>query len=338
MTVLLELLGVLALFCLGLRLSAFFSGVETGFYRVSFLRLSIDAHAGDDAASRILWFVRNPGDFVTTTLIGNNVANYITTLAIGLSAAVLRPESPGSWEIAATLAISPVVFVFGELVPKSIYYLSPLSLLRRDIAWFQMFYRLFLLVSFPLMALTKQIQRFGGSGSNLPRQLALGRSRLAQVLRQGHTEGLLSDVQSWLVHGLLNTAAQRVTESIIPVDRILGVPDDALRQEVLEYARRFGTPNVAIRRAGTEREWYGYVRVADIAVSKRPLRMLVRTMPRIDALCSKLDAMQQLREAGEAYGVVCSGERVLGIVSAHGLIEQLFRPPAAQGVRPASMP
>ena len=48
MTAWLTLAGSLALFILGVRLSAFFSGSETGFYRVSFLRLSIDAHAGDE--------------------------------------------------------------------------------------------------------------------------------------------------------------------------------------------------------------------------------------------------------------------------------------------------
>ena len=44
------LIGATALFLIGLRLSAFFSGSETGFYRASFLRLSIEANAGDAVA------------------------------------------------------------------------------------------------------------------------------------------------------------------------------------------------------------------------------------------------------------------------------------------------
>ena len=83
--------GAAGLFFLGLRLSAFFSGCETGFYRASFLRLTIDAQAGDRIAGRLLWFARNPGYFVATTLVGNNVANYLTTFAIGLAAATLLP-------------------------------------------------------------------------------------------------------------------------------------------------------------------------------------------------------------------------------------------------------
>ena len=65
----------------------FFSGAETGFYRVSYLRLSIDAQAGDPVARRILWFCQNPSDFVVTALIGNNVAQYGLTAAVGIAAA-----------------------------------------------------------------------------------------------------------------------------------------------------------------------------------------------------------------------------------------------------------
>ena len=319
----LSMVGSLALFLLGLRLSAFFSGAETGFYRASHLRLSIDAHAGDRVAARIMWFVRNPGYFVATTLVGNNVANYLTTLAIGLAAVTLFPAHAGWLEIVATLSLAPLVFIFGELVPKNLYYRAPTSLLRRDAMWFVFFYRLFLVVSFPLIWITKLFERFGNLEKE-QRELVLGRSRLVQVLSQGHREGLLSEVQNRLVHGLMHTAAQPVSSSMTPTSRVLGVPEDASRPEVLEFARRYGVPNVAIKRADTDDGWYGYLRVVDLAVSRRPHTSLVREMPRIEASASKLEALLALREAGEAYGVVFSGTQVAGIVSERGLVEQLF--------------
>jgi len=76
----------LALFLLaaGIFLSAFFSGSETGFYRVSRIRLVLDGLGGDRMARLILWMTNNPSLFVATTLIGNNLANYMTSLAIVL--------------------------------------------------------------------------------------------------------------------------------------------------------------------------------------------------------------------------------------------------------------
>ena len=64
-----QLLFAAGLFLLALRLSAFFSGSETGFYRLSSLRISLDARAGDAAAQRLARFVRNPSRFVATTLV-----------------------------------------------------------------------------------------------------------------------------------------------------------------------------------------------------------------------------------------------------------------------------
>jgi CBS domain containing-hemolysin-like protein len=319
----LNMAGSLALFLLGLRLSAFFSGSETGFYRASHLRLGIDAHGGDRVAARIMWFVRNPGYFVATTLVGNNVANYLTTLAIGLAAVTLFPENAGWLEIVATLALAPLVFIFGELVPKYLYYRAPTSLLRQGAMWFLFFYRLFLVVSFPLIWITKLFERFGNLEKER-RELVLGRSRLVQVLSQGHREGLLSEVQSRLVHGLMHTAAQPVSGSMTPTSRILGLPEDASREEMLDFARRYGVPNVAVKRAGTDSDWYGYLRVVDLAVSRRPHTALIRALPRIESSASKLEALLTLREADKAYGAVFSETQIVGIVSERGLVEQLF--------------
>ena len=91
----LQFLAALLLFLLGLRLSAFYSGTETGFYRVSYLRLTIDAHAGDRVARRLMWFAHHPSYFVATTLVGNNIANYMTTLAIGLAVVSIAPANTG---------------------------------------------------------------------------------------------------------------------------------------------------------------------------------------------------------------------------------------------------
>jgi len=330
------LLGAaLVLFVVGLRLSAFFSGVETGFYRVSFLRLSIDAQAGDRSAQRIMNFASDPSSFVATTLVGNNVANYLTTLAIGLSIAVVADASSGWREILATLLLSPVIFLFGELIPKNLYYRAPLRLLRRDISWLVFFDRLFRVFSFPLVGIAKLIERLAGPRRG-PLEPVLGRSRLAQVLNRGHQEGLLTDVQNRLVDGLMNTASESVADSVMPADRVLGVDDRTPRSGILEYARQYGLTYVPVRRSGNASSWHGYVRVVDLAVSRRPVSDCIVEMCRIAADVSKLNALSTLHTAGVLYGVVNEGETFVGLVSEHGLVEQLFRPPQRIGPRTTS--
>lgn len=321
----LSFLGAVLLFLVGLRLSAFFSGSETGFYRASFLRLTIDAQAGDRIAKRLLWFARNPSYFVATTLVGNNVANYTTTAAINLGAVALL-ENRGDWvEIVGTLLLSPVIFVFGELVPKNVYYRAPLQLLRRGSRLFRIFYWLFLPVSLPLVGITKLLERFERSEKG-PMELVLGRSRLAQVFVHGRQEGILTDVQNRLVHGLLHTAARPVSDSMTPASRAFGLPESSSREQILSYAQRFGTSSVLMSRDGVPEEWYGYLRVADVAISPKPVKSLIRPMPVVAPTLSRLETLLMLRNAGEQYGQVARNGKVLGVISERGLIEQLFRP------------
>ncbi len=86
-------LVILLLFALGVFLSALFSGTETGFYRVTRMRLLLDGMDGDRTSTFLLRLTNHPALFVATTLIGNNVANYMTSLAIVLATQHLFRQS-----------------------------------------------------------------------------------------------------------------------------------------------------------------------------------------------------------------------------------------------------
>ena len=90
-------------------LSAFFSGSETGFYRASRVRLVMDGLEGSWLARALLGLLNNPTLFVATTLIGNNFANYLTSLAIVLAAQSLYSNSV-LVEMFAPILFSPIVF------------------------------------------------------------------------------------------------------------------------------------------------------------------------------------------------------------------------------------
>jgi len=319
------MLFVLLLFGIGLRLSAFFSGGETGFYRLSLPRVSIDAQAGDLVSRRLLWFARHPAYFVATTLVGNNLANYLTTFAISLGVVNIFGRATEALDIASTLLLTPVIFLFGELLPKNLYYRAPLTLLRRDATLFGLFYYLFLPLSLPLVQVTRLLERFNqqaGPQANV----MLGRSRLVQLMSQGQREGVLTDVQSRLASGVLQTAPQPVTNSLIPADRVLGVEETATREELSRFARDYGTSIVCLKRAGTENDWFAYVRAIDIAIDARPGSTMVAVMPAISHKTTKIDALQQLQTSGALQGVVIQESKVLGVISTRGLVEQLFRP------------
>lgn len=318
-----EFIVALLLFMVGIRLSAFFSGSETGFYRASYVRLSIDAHVGDTQAARLLWFLQNPSYFVATMLVGNNVANYLTTVAVGLVIGVVATTNSDWVEIVSTLVISPVIFILGELVPKNLYYRAPLSFLYRDVGKLVLFYRLFLVISFPLIWISKLFERFGTNNA-LKLELVLGRNRLVQVLNQGHREGLLTNIQSRLVNGLLHISSETAADSAIPLQRVLGVSAASTREEILDYARKYALSSVLLHQPNQPEEWFAYVRVVDLIITTQPLQALWKEMPHVAGNASKLEAMMTLRRESCSHALCMREETIVGILNERGLVEQLF--------------
>lgn len=317
-------MGAMMLFLLGLRLSAFFSGVETGFYRISVLRLNIDSQAGDKFASRLLWFIQNPSRFVATCLIGNNVANYVTTLAVGLFVSHQISDNGGYTEVFATLAVSPIVFICGELLPKNLYFRAPMSLLKQDTKLFRFFDLVFRPISFPLILIAQVFERLSGDQGRSG-AVVLGRSRLAQVLSQGHQEGILLDVQNRMVSGSMRLVQERVTTVMTPAARIIGLEDSTDRETILDLARLYGLAYVILRRPGESGDWYGYVRTIDILLTRRPITSYIQEMPVFDEKENRLEALLTLREQGVKIGVVKKRDTVVGVIYEQGLIEALSR-------------
>ena len=174
------------------------------------------------------------------------------------------------------------------------------------------------------------MRKLGGGGEHAS-EMALGRAQLVQLLGQGHQVGLLSDIQSRLIHGLFHTASDSVLESMTPAARILGVTENATTEELLDFARRFGITSVPVRRSASENSWFGYVPAAEAEITREAISTLVRPLPQIDSTRSKLEAIVALQEKQAELGVVVRNGQIIGLINFHGLTEQMMRPPQAIG-------
>ncbi|QDV21494.1 hypothetical protein Pan153_61840 [Gimesia panareensis] len=317
----LPLLGALALFAIGIRLSALFSGSETGFYRVSFLRLNIDANEGDPIAKRLCWFAQNPSYFVATTLIGNNLANDLVTIAISMGIAAVFQETGGRAEIVTTILFTPIIFIFGELVPKNLYYRAPTMLLKRYCRWFDFFYRAFWIISVPLVSITRLLEQFSPD-RNKPAQLVLGRQRLVKVLEEGHLEGVLGNAQKQLVRGMFNTAAQSIRKVMIPQAAIKGVTRKTDTADIIQLAQQNQISYIPIR-AEHQSEWTSYIKLVDLITSPSPIIPAVYNMPRLQVDYSMLEALYLLRNSSSAFGAIYQNNTQIGIVSQLDLVKAL---------------
>lgn len=318
------------LFLVSLKLSAFFSGSETGFYRVSTLQLTLQKQRGDTVAGRLFYFVAHPERFVATTLVGNNVSNYLTTLAIGLMIQAVWQEGAGSSEIITTLLLMPVIFVFGELIPKSLYYRSPMSLLRSGSLGFNIFYYLFLPISYPLIRVSRFVSHFGQSDKR-PLEVVFGRTRLYGVLEAGQREGILTELQRNLAENLMQVANQPVGLSMIPAAAIRGISENASIEEAVSVASATDASHVLMWPDGRPNQWSCFVRIADMLTSELAPRLVKQNLPGFDAATPRLEVLASLFQNYSPFAVITEAGEVVGIIRRQTLVSQLLRV-----IRPAS--
>ncbi len=284
----------LILLALGVFLSAFFSGNETGFYRASRVRIVMAGLDGDRISRSLLKLVNNPTWFVATTLIGNNVANYLTSLAVVLISSYVWNSS--AVEMLLPIVLSPVLFVYGELLPKSLFYQAPNLLLRFCAPLFLFFSVLFAPAAAFLWVMGKFLERLIGQSPETVR-LALARKELQQVLEDSLEAGILKPTQRQLAQSFFLVASNPVNEICIPITRVRAVKHTATRTAVLKLAQRRRLPEIPIYQ-NERHQLIGYVRTVDLLL-KEPGDESLTVRPLIEIKASELmgEAVLQMQSA-----------------------------------------
>ena len=103
--------------------SAFFSGMEIAFVSSNRMRAEMDREKNGVSQKAIALFFRHPNNFVSTMLVGNNIALVIYGI---LFARIFDTLFFGSWpdgfRVAADTIASTIVVLFtGEFLPKTIF-------------------------------------------------------------------------------------------------------------------------------------------------------------------------------------------------------------------------
>lgn len=209
MTITLLLVG----FLLAVFLSGLFSGLETGLYTTSRLRLFLDAHAGVPAAARARALLADMPTLLSVLLVSNNVAN---SLASTLAQALLVALAVGSPELWGTLGVSVVLFLFGESVPKSAFRRGGERLLYPALPALSGTYRV---LRWPVRPLAWMVRLLTGLvESRLRTQARVPAGPREAILAEGAAEGFLSPFQERVARGILAMRERRAADEALPLE------------------------------------------------------------------------------------------------------------------------
>lgn len=228
-----------------LLLSAFFSGMEIAFTSKNRLKLEIDRKQSRmfDFIAEI--FARRPGQYITTILVGNNIALVIYSLYMSLMVRALA-EAVGWKEVAQEgsvlleTVVSTLIIIFvAEFLPKSIFRNNPNFYYRTFAPVIFFFY----LLLYPIARLTTLVSHgiLRLLGRKIEEQHAadvFDKSDLASLLDTNNNEPQHeADNEIKLFQNALDFADLRVRDCMVPRVDVEAVDIDATT--IGELTQRF---------------------------------------------------------------------------------------------------
>ena len=327
------MLSTVILIVVMLLLSAFFSGMEIAFTSKNRLKLEIDRKQSRLFDRIAAVFARHPGQYITTILVGNNIALVVYSLAMSLLLRTLygalgwdRLAQSGS--VVADTAISTVIIIFcAEFLPKSVFRNNPNFYYRALAPVIYFFYILLYPVARFTTLLSHGILRLMGRRvEEKDITPSFDREDLAALLDTNNSEPHSEpDNELKLFQNALDFADLRVRDCMVPRVDIESVDVDDTTIEQLtarfvdsKYSRIFVWRKSVDNIIGYVNSKSLFTRPAQIADVMMEVNFVPETMPLQSMLENFIKHRSNIAVVIDEFGGTA------GVISLEDVLEQIF--------------
>jgi len=312
-------------FCSGL--SFLMSGMESGVFALSPLRIRQLKRKGNTRATTLLRFLENPENFLLTILIGNTVANFTI---FALAAMTLHDWLPGRPWFAVLLFFILVFLFYGilELLPKTIFRLFPNRLTMVLAGPFRLVHFLLAPVVKIVSWLARALSRSTG-GKEFSGQLFGTREEFRLVIQES-SHGLSSE-EKVMINRVLDLQSLTVRQITAPMTQAITFSASTPVREAIKLAREQNFTRFPVWEVrDSRRRIAGLINIdkllfrAELDESKPVSAYLSPALFVEEGLRLEV-ALRRMQRAGQRLAVVLSRDgREVGIVSLEDIFKLMF--------------
>ena len=313
--------SIIILCCL-LLMSAFFSLSETAFTSLNEIRIENLAKK-HRSAKAVMRLNKNYDALLSTILIGNNIVN-IATSALATLLFVQYYDDMGS--IYATIVVTLVVLIFGEVTPKSLAKQRPEMFARINVWLLYFFYYLF----WPITVVLAGIQKLIKLLVRQPKEedVPYTEEEFSMLVEDMNEARVLNDIEEDIIQNTIEYGDTKVEEIMIKAKDVHFVRKNMSLQEIAEKFVETNRSRMVVTRHAKLDSAYGVIHQKDLFelmvkgdkdVSKIIMTDIVVCKPshKISRLFKKLQAAHQ------HLAIVKDEEKVVGIVTMEDILEEL---------------
>ena len=244
-------MSVLAIILLGLvllLLKGFFSGSEIALVNSDKIKLNARANQGDRGAKKVLDLYKEPDVLLGTTLVGVNIATVALT-TLGTILFIRWFDSRGDWlaDLYAFLALTPILLIFGEIVPKSVYQQKSDAIAPKAIYPLRIFSLLFYPLIFIFTRIARLCARLFGVG-RIEQNLFMTREQIRAVADMAERTSSVDAFDRGRIRRVIRFGETTVGEAMIPIAEVTALQTGAGILRAIATVRRHGFNRLPIYR------------------------------------------------------------------------------------------
>jgi CBS domain containing-hemolysin-like protein len=303
---------------IGLIFSFFFAGAETAFFSTNSLRIEIWVRKKLRSAIRAQIYFKNPDIFLSTTLVGNNLANVLATTYATIFLISFWDETL-TW-----LIITFTILLFGEIIPKVFFRIYAHNLILKIVSVIRFFH--FLLN--PVILLTTKIS------SLVIRSLNLGDSKtesnifdkddILVMLREARLSGVVDDDEQKIISNVLNLPDTFVREAMVPRTAIQAINENSKITDIRHFMFETGKTKIPVFKSTID-NITGIVFMFDLFADNPTLDEVIKPVTYIpeNKKCNEL--LSEFKQTSTSIAIVIDEYGgTAGLVTLEDLVEELL--------------
>ena len=213
-------------------LSGFFSSSETALTSVNQIRLRQRATEGDKKSMTVLKLLEKPQDVISSILIGNNIVN----IASSAVATVFFTQLLGaSGPVVATVVMTILVLIFGEVLPKTAAQQQPEMISRKVANLISRITTVFKPAVFLLSALTGLVTKW--LFSHVDESPTITEEEFKTLVEVGEEEGVLQREERAYIDNVLDFSSATASDMMKPRTSVVALDVEASEEEILELLK-----------------------------------------------------------------------------------------------------
>jgi CBS domain containing-hemolysin-like protein len=302
--------------------SAFFSGVETAIISASRIRIRHLAKEGHRNALRLHKYLEEPEPVLAVALVGTNIFNVLSSILAASLVISLLQQRENLGMVVATAVMTPVLLIFGETLPKTLFYehanwiaLRVVPILRFCLV---VFYPLVWVCSLP----TKMIFLLAPIDREKKNPFVT-REELKLLIMDG--QGDLNVDEQKMIDHLFRFSETAARSIMVPLSKVVATDVRGTVADALERIRESGHSRILLYKGRIER-FVGHVAVQDIVGLSEDTRLSRLRRPIVFVPESKRisELLLHLNQVGHHMAIVVNRyRRVCGLVTLEDIVEEI---------------